>query len=75
MTRRYSEQTAHEIDEAVRRLVEQAFASATDILRQRRAVLERMAQRLLETETLTGADLKALMGGETPRESGQLQVV
>ena len=75
MPRRYSEQTAHEIDEAVRRLVERAFVSATDILRQRRAVLERMAQRLLETETLTGADLKALMGGETPRESGQLQVV
>ncbi len=74
-TRRYSEQTARDVDEAVRRLVEQAFSSATDILRQRRPVLERMAQRLLETETLSGADLKAMIGDETPRESGQLHVV
>ncbi len=75
MNRRYSEQTAHEIDAAVRRLVEQAFSRATEILQQRRAVLERMAKRLLETETLTGPELKALLEDETPREGGQLRAI
>jgi cell division protease FtsH len=75
MTRRYSEQTARDIDEAVKRLVEQAFQRATDILQQRRTTLERRAARLLETETLTGADLKALLEDGPPREAGQLRAI
>jgi len=60
--RSYSEETARAIDAAVRALVDQAFASALDILQRNRDVLERSAKLLLEKETLDEAQLKALFG-------------
>ena len=59
--RKYSEETAREIDTAVRDIVRQAFDKAVGILRSKRAILERTAQKLLEKETLGEADLKALV--------------
>jgi cell division protease FtsH len=58
--RRYSEQTAREIDLAVRRIVEQCFDRACAILQANRDVLERCARRLLETETLDEQELREL---------------
>jgi cell division protease FtsH len=55
--REYSEQTAREIDIAVRRLVDRAFEVAKGILIQKRALLERSAQELLRKETLNEEDL------------------
>ncbi len=63
--RRYSDETAHAIDRAVQRIVEQAFGRTVDILRRQRAVLERGAGLLLQKETLDEADLRALTG-DTP---------
>ncbi|HUL05452.1 MAG TPA: ATP-dependent zinc metalloprotease FtsH [Candidatus Acidoferrum sp.] len=60
--RKYSEATAREIDTAVREIVQQAFDKAVGILRSKRAVLERTAQKLLEKETLGEAELKTLAG-------------
>lgn len=57
----YSEQTAREIDCAVRDLVKDAFNQAQDILQQKRATLEEGARQLLEKETLTEVELKALV--------------
>ncbi|MFM8991175.1 MAG: TRAP transporter fused permease subunit, partial [Alphaproteobacteria bacterium] len=59
--RDYGEATAREIDEAVRRLVEAAFARATATLVERRAALDRGAAQLLERETLAGPELAALL--------------
>ena len=59
--RKYSEETAREIDCAVREIIDQAFAKALGILKVKRTVLERTAQTLLEKETLTEADLKVLI--------------
>ena len=59
--RRYSEETAHEIDIAVRDIVAQAFDKAVGILTAKRALLERAATRLLEKETLTESELRALI--------------
>jgi cell division protease FtsH len=59
--RKYSEETAREIDTAVRQIVQAAFDKAVAILRGKRAVLERTAQVLLEKETLGEAELKALI--------------
>lgn len=59
--RRYSEETAREIDMAVRDIVAQAFDKAVGILTAKRATLERAAARLLEKETLTEAELRALI--------------
>ena len=58
--RKYSEETAHKIDIAVSELVDQAFKSATEILGKKRDTLEKAAAALLEKETLSGEELKAL---------------
>jgi cell division protease FtsH len=50
--RNYSEDTAEAVDGAVRQLVDGAFRQAFAILEQNRALLDRTAAALLETETL-----------------------
>ena len=50
--RNYSEETAEAVDSAVRQLVDGAFQQAFAILQQNRALLDRTAAALLETETL-----------------------
>ena len=57
MRREFSEETAREIDCAVREIVTRAFDAATSILEQRRDWLERGARLLLEKETLIEEDL------------------
>ncbi|HEX2114243.1 MAG TPA: ATP-dependent zinc metalloprotease FtsH [Alphaproteobacteria bacterium] len=59
--RRYSEETAREIDCGVRDIVKQAFDRAVGILKDRRDDLERGAKMLLEKETLTEQDLRGFM--------------
>jgi cell division protease FtsH len=55
--RRFSEDTAREIDLAVRERIDQAYQKALDILRRRRRELESLAGKLLEKETLTAEEL------------------
>jgi cell division protease FtsH len=55
--RRYSEATAREIDIAVRERIDRIYHKATQILRDRRAELDRLAKKLLEKETLTADEL------------------
>ena len=55
--RPYSEETAREIDCAVREIVERSFARARSIVERERAVLEAGAARLLAEETLDDAAL------------------
>ena len=59
--REYSEETAREIDCAVRELVNAALARAEAILKERRAILEEGARQLLQRETLSDAELNALL--------------
>jgi cell division protease FtsH len=66
--KRYSEETAREIDCAVREIIERCFNKAVTILRSKRTVLERTAQALLERETLTEMELQTLVG-EQPRSA------
>ncbi len=56
----YSEDTANVVDHAVRALIDDAFAQATAVLQQNRALLDRTAAALLETETLAEADIERL---------------
>src|SRR3989442_1739699 len=58
--REYSEETAREIDVAVRQIVEGTYEKALAILQRERAMLERWAQKLLERETLVESDLEEL---------------
>jgi cell division protease FtsH len=55
--RRFSDDTAREIDIAVRERIDKAYHRALEVLRQRRSELESLAKRLLEKETLTAEEL------------------
>jgi cell division protease FtsH len=57
----YSPVTAREIDEEVRRIIDQATQEVRDILKGRRAALEAIAQRLIEKEVIDGAELLHLL--------------
>ncbi len=57
--REYSEQTAREIDVAVREIVKAAHDKALAVLQRDRETLERGAKLLLEKETLVEAELAA----------------
>jgi cell division protease FtsH len=56
-----SPETARRIDEAVRAIVASAFDRATEVLRERRAMLDRCAAALLERETLDEEEIRQLM--------------
>jgi cell division protease FtsH len=58
--RLYGDDTAREIDCAVRKIVLTAFERATTVLKENRAVLEESAQLLLQKETLDTSDLERL---------------
>jgi cell division protease FtsH len=58
--RSYSEDTAHAVDAAVRALVDHALEQAANILERNRALLDRTAVALLETETLNEPDIETL---------------
>ena len=56
----YSEDTGREIDIAIRKLVDQAYVKAKDILTRRRAELDAGTKLLLEKETLIPDEFPAL---------------
>jgi len=64
--RPYSEDTAREIDAAVREIVQAAFERAAAILNERRDTLERGARLLLARETLTEEELRSLSPAPVP---------
>ena len=53
-TKSYSERTASEIDEEVRRIIEEAYTRCESILKENMDILEITAQYLLENETMEG---------------------
>ena len=61
--RQYSEETARRIDEAVRGLIEEQYARVKALLVERREVLERVAQALLDRETLSGEEFRRVVEG------------
>ena len=62
--RDYSEETAIKIDEQVRRLVITGYDTAKQIMDEHADALVRIAEALLERETLDAADVRALIAGE-----------
>lgn len=57
----YSDETAQKIDLAVKRLIDEAYGRAKKILTSRQKDLEAGTQILLEKETITPEDFKALL--------------
>ena len=59
----YSEQTARDIDMEVRRIVTEQYERAKQVLLECRETLNRIADALLEHETIDAADIDLLMAG------------
>jgi cell division protease FtsH len=59
--REYSEATAQQIDSEVKRLIDDAYRQATEILETKRDKVELIAKALLEFETLEGAQVADLI--------------
>jgi cell division protease FtsH len=62
--RDYSEDTAQQIDKAVRRLVDEGYSSAHQILDEHHEVMHAMAAALLERETLDAAEIELIIQGK-----------
>ncbi len=60
----YSEQTSREIDCEVRLLIDEQYERARDLIKAQEATLRHAAQVLLEKETITGEELKALAAAQ-----------
>ena len=72
----YSEETANEIDEEVKAIVEEGYAAAIRILEEHMDQLTAVAEGLLEIETLDGEQFVALFDGtKTPQELGEEHAV
>jgi cell division protease FtsH len=62
--RDYSEDTAIRIDHEVKRIVEEGYALAWKTLEEHRDILIRLAESLLEYETLDSCDIEAIIKGQ-----------
>jgi cell division protease FtsH len=62
--RDYSDDTAQQIDKAVRRLVDEAYNSAYKILDENPVVMHAMAAALLERETLDASEIELIIQGK-----------
>ena len=61
-TKPFSEQTAHEIDSEVRRMLDEAYACARRIVEQKNRQINEMADLLLEKETIYAEDIERILG-------------
>ncbi|MGD9646918.1 MAG: ATP-binding protein, partial [Pirellulales bacterium] len=59
--RSHSEQTAREIDEEVKHIVDEAIEKVRHILELRRKSLEALAKRLIEAEVIDAVELKQII--------------
>jgi cell division protease FtsH len=74
----YSDEIAREIDDEIRRIVEEAHQTARSVLTDRRVDLDKLSKLLLEHETLEREQFEALLAGASeddvfgaPEPSGQ----
>ncbi len=63
--RDYSEETARQIDNEIRSIVNQGYLRAKEIIQTHIAILHKLANTLLEKEVLDGNQIDAIVKGET----------
>ncbi len=64
----YSQQLAYEIDEEVKKLINEAHKTATKILTEKKDVIERIQQILLDKETIYKEEFEMLFNGASVEE-------
>ncbi|MCB1136944.1 MAG: AAA family ATPase, partial [Chlamydiia bacterium] len=62
--KRYSEDTALQIDQEVKRIIDEGHARATAIIKKHRKAMQLMAEMLMEFETLEADDVKKILADE-----------
>ena len=68
--RNYSETTAVEIDAEIRRIVQESYEQARQILESHRDGLVRVAEALLELETIDGEEVRRMIIGDVEQSAG-----
>ncbi len=73
-TKEYSEETAREIDNEVKAIIEHSYTRVKEVLTDKRDLLELVAKTLLEKESIDGEDLRKMLKehaeGDHGNESG-----
>ena len=64
--RDYSEETAKKIDDEINKLIGNAYEKATAVLKENIDILHKLAESLLEKETVLGAELDELITSMRP---------
>jgi len=62
--RNYSEETATLIDEEIKRLIDESHNRTVEIVRERKEILDRLAEALVERETIDGDEFELLIEGK-----------
>ncbi|MCF7836519.1 ATP-dependent zinc metalloprotease FtsH [Candidatus Gracilibacteria bacterium] len=70
--RDYSEEMASKIDGEVKKIIETAYSTAKSVLSKNKAKLKKIAERLLEVETLDSKEFEKLYG--TPKATAEFVV-
>ncbi len=69
----YSEETARRIDQEVKRLVEECYCKAREVLQRERDFLGRLADTLLINETLDREEVEIIYACTTPKRTEQIE--
>ena len=73
-SRNMSEETAKLVDSEIKSLVVDAYNGATELLQNHRADWEKLAEALIEYETLTGEEIKDFLDGKVINKDGEAPV-
>ncbi|HBB67788.1 MAG TPA: hypothetical protein DCZ93_10930 [Elusimicrobia bacterium] len=65
----YSNETAKNVDDEVKRIVQECFVKTKEILTANKKSLDAIAARLIEKEVIDASEMDAIMKGETPKEA------
>jgi len=65
-TKHVSDDTAHEIDDEIRKIIEVNYERAETILKEKVSILHAMTAALMKYETIDQVQIKALMKGDVP---------
>jgi cell division protease FtsH len=70
----YSEETARQVDEEIKKILREAYDRALGVLQEHRDGLDRVAQDLLEKEEVTGKEVLELVGAKKAATSAEKAV-
>jgi cell division protease FtsH len=69
--REYSEATAREVDEEIKKILTKAYDQAVEVLKNHRGGLDRVAQDLIEKEEISGKEVIELVEAVKPQKKDQ----